>query len=309
MVNCRQNFQQMVRATFVRCMRWVIGSVYLLVAAPGYKSRIFAFVFHDVNDVPRGHAQLTRTYSTNKNFIKQISLLKKSFKIIDLRRDSISDGSRGCIITFDDGYQGALEAAKTLEALEIASIHFINLMTIYGKVNPSALLHFSSLNSNNKTLWSDSKPILIEELLTKLSSSELNDLAGFMGPYLNRAGLQELFSLNHVLIGDHFLNHWHGNSLSQDELIANLSISAKQYPECQRIGPYFAAPHGQMSYEKMQFISDQGYKVIFSGTSWFKIGHTNILPRIDMNNSIKSKASLFGAIAILIIKSKRRPKN
>jgi hypothetical protein len=75
------------------------------------------------------------------------------------------------------------------------------------------------------------------------------------------------------------------------------------------VRPYFAAPHGQLDIERMELISDQGYKVIFSGSSWFKLGNTTIVPRIDMNNSIRSKASLFGAIAILIIRSKRKPKN
>ena len=73
--------------------------------------------------------------------------------------------------------------------------------------------------------------------------------------------------------------------------------------------PYFAAPHGQLDIEKMELISNQGYEVIFSGSSWLKLGNTSIVPRIDMNNSIRSKASLFGAIAILIIRSKQKPKN
>ena len=75
------------------------------------------------------------------------------------------------------------------------------------------------------------------------------------------------------------------------------------------IHPYFAAPHGVLNLNKMELVSSQGYEVIFAGTSWRKIGNTTVLPRLDLNNSIDSKSSLFGAIAILILKSKIKTKN
>ena len=202
-----------------------------------------------------------------------------------------------------------MEAAKALEVLGVASIHLVNLETIYGKINSSALLHFLSVDSAKETIWSDSRPKVMTELLPELSKTRLDELSEFSGPYMNSKELQELDSLTHTVLGDHFLNHWYANSLTKSEIIENLSRSAQNFSEGYKMKPYFAAPHGQLDIERMELIGNQGYEVIFSGSSWLKLGNISIVPRIDMNNSIRSKASLFGAIAILIIRSKRKPKN
>ena len=300
---------QVVRKKFLNTVKWTIGCLYLLVGSPGYKSKIIAFVFHEVSDTPRAHARLTNTYSTKKNFFRQISLLSSTFTLIDPQTDLLWTDKAGCLITFDDGYKGGLEAAKALEVLGVASIHLVNLETIYGKFNSSVLLHFLSVNSAKETIWSDSRPEVMAELFPILSKTELEELSEFSGPYLNLKELQELDSLTHAVVGDHFLNHWYANSLTKSEIIENLSRSAQNFSEGHKMKPYFAAPHGQLDVERMELIGNQGYEVIFSGSSWLKLGNTSIVPRIDMNNSIRSKASLFGAIAILIIRSKRKPKN
>lgn len=300
---------QVVRKKFLNTVKWTIGCLYLLVGSPGYKSKIIAFVFHEVSDTPRAHARLTNTYSTKKNFFRQISLLSSTFTLIDPQTDLLWTDKAGCLITFDDGYKGGLEAAKALEVLGVASIHLVNLETVYGKFNSSALLHFLSVNSAKETIWSDSRPEVMAELLPTLSKTELEELLEFSGPYINLKQLQELDSLTHAVVGDHFLNHWYANSLTKSEIIDNLSRNAQNLSEGHKMKPYFAAPHGQLDIERMEIIGNQGYEVIFSGSSWLKLGNTSIVPRIDMNNSIRSKASLFGAIAILIIRSKRKPKN
>jgi len=309
MANYAKSLMQVLRENILNTAKWVIGFLYLILGAPGYKSRIIAFVFHEVGDSPRGHARLTNTYSTNKNFLKQISLLSTNFEFINPERDSQWVNKTGCLITFDDGYKGALEAAKTLEAQGIASIHFVNLQTIYGQVNSSALLHFISIISKKETVWSDSKPTVMEKAKSRLSRTELKNLVQFSGPYMNQIELQELNSLDLSVMGDHFLNHWYTDSLTNNEIIENLSRNVQNFNEKLAMKPYFAAPHGQISIEKMELIAKQGYDVIFSGLSWMKIGNTTIIPRIDMNNSISSKTRLFGAIAILIIRSKLKPKN
>lgn len=309
MGNTIKYLSRKVKKYILNLAKWIIGFLYLILGAPGYKSRIIAFVFHEVGDSPRGHARLTNTYSTNKNFLKQISLLSSNFEFINPERDPQWVNKTGCLVTFDDGYKGALEAAKTLEDLGIASIHLVNLETIYGQVNSSALLHFISINSMKETVWSDSTPATMDKALSRLSKTELKDLMEFSGPYMNPIELQELSSLNLAAIGDHFLNHWYANSLTKSEIIENLSSNVQNFNEKYEMKPYFAAPHGQLDKEKMELIGNQGYDAIFSGSSWMKLGSTTVIPRIDMNNSIRSKASLFGAVAILIIRSKLKAKN
>lgn len=303
------NSKQIIRRKTLNFAKWIIGCAYLCIGAPGYKSKIVSFVFHEVSDTPRGHARLTNTYSSNKNFMKQIALLTGNFKIIDPLEDPVWINKSGCLITFDDGYKGALEAAKTLEDLGIASVHLLNLETIFGQFNSSALIQFIDIQLGMETKWSESQPKVMKKLLSKLTNVELESLGKFSGPYMNQEELKELISLTRVSIGDHFLNHWYGNSLTDEEIKENLYINATKFHEIDKMRPYFASPHGQMDDEKIRLIIEQGYEVIFSGSSWRKIGAVPIVPRIDMNNSIRSKASLFGAIAILILRSNLKAKS
>ena len=308
MASSIKHIVRLVRPKILNKVKWFIGCVYLALGAPGSGSQIIAFVFHEIGNSPHKHARLTNTYCTNENFGKQISLLSKNFKFIDPRQDSNWVNLAGCLLTFDDGYLGALEAAKTLEILKIPSIHFVNLETIYGQYNSSALFHFNNLRSDADLNWQMSTPLVMENTLLHLSSSDCEELIEFSGPYMNPNQLCELDSLEYALLGDHFLNHWHADGLTENETLENLSRNAKGFTEKNQLRPFFAAPHGSLENSKLKLISSQGYDVIFSGTSWMKVANSHIIPRINMNNSISSKASLFGAIAILIIKSKRKLK-
>ncbi len=286
--------------------KWAIGALYLCLGAPGRKSALVAFVFHEVGDNPSDHARLTNTYSTEKIFSKQIDLLSSHFQFIDPLVDSQWIDKAGCLITFDDGYKGSLTAARKLEVLGITSIHFLNLETIYGGFNASALLHYINLGLGKDSNWSDSNPRKIDELLSGLSNRQIEDLNTFSGPYMNPTELKELISLKRTMLGDHLLNHWYANSLTENEFRENLSRYSERFEEALEMKRYFAAPHGQLDLKKIQHLSRDKYEVIFSGSSRMQISGTHIIPRIDMNNSIKSRASLFGAIAILNIRGKRK---
>jgi hypothetical protein len=308
MVNHIKHLTRLARRKILNKAKWFIGIMYLTLGTPGFRSHIIAFVFHEIGNSPREHARLTNTYCTNEIFSKQIDLLIKNFKFIDPRNNTNWVDLTGCLLTFDDGYLGALEAAKTLEVLEIPSIHFVNLETIYGQFNSSALSHFKSLKSEGDFNWFKSTPLIMERTLLHLSSSDRDDLQEFSGPYMNPVQLSELNSLEYTTLGDHFLNHWYAESLTDTETLENISRNAEGFTEKSLIQPFFAAPHGSISNRKIELISKQGYDVFFSGTSWMKIANSCVIPRIDMNNSISSKASLFGAIAILVLRSKRKSK-
>lgn len=309
MVSHMKTLARLVRRNILNKVKWLIGVVYLTLGAPGFRSQMITFVFHEIGNSPGAHARLTNTYCTNENFSKQISLLSKNFRFVDPRRDQNWVNLAGCLLTFDDGYAGALEAAKTLEVLNIPSIHFVNLQTIYGEYNSSALLHFKNLTSFGDLNWHKFTPSLMQSTLLRMSASDRDDLMQFSGPYMNPTQLSELYSLEYTTLGDHFLNHWHAAGLTENEVLENLSRNAKSISEKNQIQPFFAAPHGFLDDRKIELISSQGYDVIFSGTSWRKVANSYVIPRIDMNNSINSKPSLFGAIAILLIRGKLRARS
>lgn len=293
-----------IRRFILNQLKWNIGLLYLLCGAPGSKRKLFAFVFHEVGDEPRGHARLTGTYSTKNIFLKQISLLSDYFDFIDPSKDPLWVNKPGCLITFDDGYKGSLEAAMILETQKIASIHLVNLKTINGEINSSALIHFSCVEFSKELNWKDSTPKNVEILSARLTEPELTRAFEFSGPYLDPTEFKALSSLTYTVVGDHFLNHWYGNSLTNEEIIENLSLDTKDLMRVEEMRPYFAAPHGKLDNLRIEQVCAQDYEVVFAGSSWMKVGSTHVIPRIDLNNSIKSKFSLFGAIAILVLKSK-----
>lgn len=300
------SFKQTLRHVLIRIAKWVLGCIYICIGAPGYRTRVITFVFHEVSDKPNSHAKLTKTYSTEKTFLKQISILKSNFNIVTARSCLESGGDKMCLITFDDGYKSSLRVAKILDIDGIPSTHFINLETVYGQINSSALLHYKNIDKPISTIWSKSTPSSVKEILEGQSSLEIERAMDFGGPYLNLDELGELKSLQSVVVGDHFLNHWFANSLDEDEVLRNLATNDMSHPEAKWIDTLFAAPHGKMSENKLQIICNAGYKMIFSGSSWRYIGGARVLPRIDMNDSIKSKVTLFGSIALLIFRSKRK---
>ena len=298
-----------IKRNLLQIIKWLIGFIYLAIGAPGHRSELIVFVFHEVCDNPREHSRLTRTYSTNKIFSKQISLLSTNFRFINPLADPQWFNKAGCLITFDDGYKGSLAAARKLESMGVSSIHFLNLDIIYGQINSSALLHFISLQSGKEIKWPDSNPTRFKALLSGLSKSQLEDLNQFSGPYMDSSELAELISLRQTLIGDHLLNHWYANSLTQNEFLQNLSKLSGKFGEISKMKYYFAAPHGQMDIDKVKLVSENDYEAIFSGFSRARFGNAQIIPRIDMNNSISSKPSLFGAIAISLIRGKIGARN
>jgi hypothetical protein len=237
--------------------------------------------------------------------VKQLAFLSSYFKIVDPLEKSTWVNQRGCLITFDDGYRGGLEAAKILQRMKITSIHHVNLSTIHGQINSSALVHFVNHATGKELKWSDSTPKNLEKLMATLSEPELQRAVEFSGPYMNPSELKELVSLNHVIVGDHLLNHWYTNSLTDQEVIENLSHPGEGSDSKSIILPFFAAPHGELDFKKMDLIRNQGYKVIFAGSTWEKVGSTIVIPRIDLNNTVNSKCSLFGAVAILLVRSKK----
>ena len=207
MGDSRINLRQRARRYFIRASKWLVGSIYLLIGAPGYKSKLIAFVFHEIGNSPREHPRLTGTYSSEKTFLKQIEILKNNFRIVDPLELTSEENPYGCLITFDDGYEGSLSAARLLEKDGISSLHFVNLDTIYGTLNSSATVQSLNLGSSENVRWTDSNPKTFENLTSRLTQIQLDELSNFSGPYLTVNQLNELMSMRTTSIGDHFLNH------------------------------------------------------------------------------------------------------
>lgn len=289
-----------VRERSVNLTRTLTGFIYVLLGKPFLQRGLTAFVFHEVNDNPNLHARETNTYSDVQLFKKQMGWIRESFSPLNIGNETGIESLQGCLVTFDDGYRGVLlNAVPILEEYQVPAVCFVNMATVQGEINSSAMVMYMARKDQNHALWEDSNPQFFNESVVHLSTSEIDQVKEYQGPYINERDL-ELLSLNPLItIGDHLHNHWYMNSFGMDEL--NVEIAAGQsklrnFPWDDRL---FATPHGVASGPVIQSLVHAGYSIIFSGKSALAVNDsTRVYPRIDMNVRIRSRYQLFGAIAI-----------
>lgn len=290
------NNQHIVTRIYVRnFLREIIGFLFLCIGKPGIKSFPIVFVVHDVSDNPFTHSQLTNSYCSKRVFQLQINFIRRNFDFINLEPEDLKLPKTGCMITFDDGYSSSLEATeKLLISNQIQSIHFWNSKTFTARINSSGLEHLESLKNNRKVDWSNSAPRL------KISKEGIPD--NFAGPYLTLERAKNFSTRDYVLIGDHGVEHFYSPSLSRIELLENLSFTKVNDISDTQLLPIWAAPHSAINDDIVNVLNSAGYKIVFGGSQYFQYRSTQVIPRIDLNESIDSEFSILGAVAITLLR-------
>ncbi len=283
----------------VSVSRYAIGSLYILLGKPLLNRHLTTFVFHEVSDTPRAHARETHTYSDVKTFEKQIEWIRKSFEVRNLRTDDVIDDGGGCLLTFDDGYAGLLENALfILEAKGMPAVCFINMATIRGELNSSALAMHMASREQRPVNWEDSNPRFYAQALEKLIAGDLEVIREYQGPYLDVQQLERISDSPLITIGDHLYNHWLLDALTQEEIGNELEKSSKELRSFKAHRQIFAAPHGRSSPEVLKYLMASGFRLVFSGKEIYCLGAMAVYPRIDLNEDIANVQQFFGAIVI-----------
>ncbi|HUW88489.1 MAG TPA: polysaccharide deacetylase family protein [Candidatus Paceibacterota bacterium] len=296
-----------IRERLINLTRTAVGFVYVLSGKPFLHQGMTVFVFHEVNDNPRLHARETNTYSDVELFKKQMGWIKESFPLLNPGDGRGAMPQQGCLITFDDGYSGVLSnAVPILEHYQIPAVCFVNIATIQGDINSSAMTMYMAKRDQNPLHWADSNPQFLKESLAHLSVKEIEEVRQYQGPYINGEELELLSQNPLITIGDHLNNHWYINSLGIDELDIEIAAGRSKLQNYTWDGRFFASPHGVTSDLAIQSIERAGYSYIFSGKSAITTKElSRIYPRIDMNLRIRSRYQLFGSIGIAKMRSIR----
>lgn len=291
------------RQVVVNFIRFVVGSVYIFLGKPLLRRHLITFVYHEVSDRPRSHAKETRTFTSVKTFQKQITWIRESFRIRDLKDDWSPDGYSECVISFDDGYAGVkLNALPLLENAQIPFICFVNMATINGEVNSSALAMYLAGIEKRRVDWRDSNPPFYSKALSDLSTVGLREVEEYQGPYMTSEELKELSTSTLVTIGDHLHNHWFMDELSELELASELEKSQRELPKLDSYGAYFASPHGMASQDALELLRKHSFRIVFSGSEPRFLEGMKIYPRVDLNNEISHKQQFFGALVISLLR-------
>ncbi len=290
------NFKSFTATNFLRNLaKSVIGLVYLSVGKPGLKSFPIVFVVHEVTDSPFAHPQITNTFCSEKVFQIQMGVLMKYFDFISLQEDELKLPKKGCLITFDDGYLSSRAATeKYLVKNNIQSVHFWNTNTLVNGINTSAIEHLNSFRENRLPDWSKSNPS------QKIFQERIPDK--FAGPYLTLEQARNFSTICDVLIGDHGMEHFYSPNLSRDELVSNLCFSELNNISGIEFLPLWAAPHSAINDVTVETLASLGCKIVFGGNQYFQFKDTQVVPRVDLNETLKSKFRILGAIAITLVR-------
>lgn len=257
------------------------------------------FVFHEVSDSPRPHARETRTYSDVKTFEKQIEWIRKFFDVRDIRTGDGLGVRTGCLITFDDGYSGLIDnALQILEAKGVPAICFINMATIHGEINSSALAMHMASREKRPVRWEDSNPRFYSHSLATLTAEDLALIREYQGPYLDIKQLKRLSDSPLLTIGDHFYNHWLIEALTLEEISSELAKSEVELQLFEAYRQIFATPHGVSSPGAIGLLKENGFQLVFSGNNIVRAGSCSVYPRIDLNNEVANIQQFFGVVAI-----------
>ena len=288
-----------LRYSLVSTARTFIGFLYLIFGKPFINNGLTTFVFHEISDNPRAHASETKTYSDKKTFEAQINWIIQSFTVESLEANAGVAKKGRCVLSFDDGYLGVINnALPILEKYRVPAICFINMATIEGGLNPSALAMYLAKRAGRLVDWRDSNPRFFSESLSHMSTQELREVHDYQGPYMTEKELHILSENSLITIGDHLYNHWLLNELSQEELKMELDKNKERLEKYKSYKNYFAAPHGVATGDSIACLIQRQYKFFFAGKAVLNKGNLSILPRIDLNNEIASKQQFYGAIAI-----------
>lgn len=295
----------LARGKLIDITRFVIGVSYVLLGKPLLSRDLTTFVFHEISDVPNRHARETHTFSNVALFRKQITWIKAAFPIVDLRRNGSNELTSGCVLSFDDGYAGVLKnALPILEEYQVPAICFINMATILGEINSSALAMFIADRNGVGVKWHDSNPRFFDETLGVLEENELQEVREYQGPYLTAEELELLSKSALISLGDHSYNHWLLDALDHDGLSYEVRRSRTKLKEYSEIADIIAAPHAVASDSTIYGLAENGYRVLFSGKTFSRRGSIVVHPRIDMSNRIGNKYQFFGVVAIAKCRSK-----
>lgn len=284
-------------------VRFMIGFLYWVIGKPFLNRNLTTFVFHEVHNEPRQHARDTRTFSDLETFEKQIRMIKSSFSPIDLKKSNDRQFQAGCIVSFDDGYVGVLQKAlPILEKYQIPAVCFINMATVEGGINSSALAMYVAKQKHEEVDWRNSRPRFFDETLGRMNPDELQKIKDYQGPYLDVNELNVLARNSLITIGNHLYNHWLMSELSLEETDREITLNKQRLEKFESYRNYFATPHGVVSERTLDQLLKYDFRTVFSGKTILQESAQNVYPRIDLNVRISNKYQFFGAVAITKIR-------
>lgn len=219
-----------------------------------------AFLFHEVSARPSPFQSLYGLAVTPELFAKQIAWIARTYEIVhptDLALGAPLP-ARGALITFDDGFSGALNSGvEYLANQRIPSLMFLNMRTVLERCpmvsavalylggNSEAFREFAQTNAVSKPYHLNLTPQLLTRFEAEHGPVSREAVLEYQGEIATLERLCCSAKSSYVVYGNHLFDHWNAAVLSIKELSEQFERNAI---ELRRFGEHpslFSFPNGQ----------------------------------------------------------------
>jgi peptidoglycan/xylan/chitin deacetylase (PgdA/CDA1 family) len=235
------------------------------------------FAFHEVTDCPSPLQRQSHTFVPPDLFVEQIGWLRDRFTFIKPTELKQLGGSgrlpeNAAMVTFDDAWEGVFRVAlPLLQNMRIPSVCFLNMGTVMGDPDLSAVRHYEA-SSAPAARRSTPLPLDIEtgeSFLTRMRAGYSTDsrFRQFQGPTATPGDLQKVASASSLVwFGSHLYHHWDPCLITRELYERSLSQNRAALAGYPNALPMFATPYGRTGDHLLSLPLRLGYRVVLTGT-------------------------------------------
>lgn len=237
------------------------------------------FLFHEVTDSPSPMQRHFGIFTPPALFVEQIGWLRERFTLIDpthLRQL----GGAGCLpedaglVTFDDTWSGVFRfALPLLERLQVPSISFVNMATVRGDPDLTAVRAYEGIRLppaqrllSGAVDESGSSHILARIRDRYATSSEF---LAFQGGTATELDLARTSSSSFSWLGSHLYHHWEPHQITPGLFERSLKDNQEALSVYPNSIPVYAVPGGYPTPGDRRGLSlprELGYRVVMTAT-------------------------------------------
>jgi peptidoglycan/xylan/chitin deacetylase (PgdA/CDA1 family) len=252
------------------------------------------FVFHEVTDSPSPLQRHTRAFVSPDLFVEQVQWLRQRFTIIKPTELEQLGGSGtlpddAAMLTFDDAWAGVFRVAlPLLKAMRIPAVCFLNMATVMGDPDLSAVGHYEQASRPEKRrsvpeqVGIDASETILTRVRARYGAS--SGFREFQGPTADPSDLRKVANDSSLVwFGSHLYHHWDPRHITPELYERSLDDNLEALATYSNSLPMFAPPYGRAGGHEVSLSLRLGYRVVLTGTGSQNMDQgSNVLDRLEL---------------------------
>jgi peptidoglycan/xylan/chitin deacetylase (PgdA/CDA1 family) len=230
------------------------------------------FVYHEVTATPSEFQRLTQGYTTPDELRGHIAWISSRFELVaptDLHQLGGSGRlpERAALITFDDAWAGTFRTGlPILAALGIPALCFVNMATVQGDPDLSAVRAYERLHAISRRLLQPIDSAQAPELLSEVTTRYSHDpsFARFQGATATVEDLERV--PDRVWFGSHLFHHWDMSRIGPELFASSAAANQTALSSYANALPALATPYGLPLAPPFSLPDELGIRLVFVAT-------------------------------------------